>query len=109
MSATAQEGRAAVVVQFKLDTNLDFAAIDVQRRVDTARVFMPTDLDPPLVEKSAGVAAVADPDARARFEDALSGTGALRSGRPAHRARHQAHSERQSVDTSGAVKREFHV
>ena len=54
MTATAQEGRAAVVVQFKLDTNLDFAAIDVQRRVDTARVFMPTDLDPPLVDKSAG-------------------------------------------------------
>jgi HAE1 family hydrophobic/amphiphilic exporter-1 len=54
MSATAQEGIAAVVVQFKIDTNLDFAAIDVQRRVDTARVFMPTDLDPPLVDKSAG-------------------------------------------------------
>src|SRR5271156_5382019 len=35
MSATAQEGSAVVVVQFKLDTNLDFAAIDVQRRVDT--------------------------------------------------------------------------
>jgi multidrug efflux pump len=54
MSATAQEGTAAVVVQFKIDTNIDFAAIDVQRRVDTARVYMPTDLDPPLVDKSAG-------------------------------------------------------
>jgi HAE1 family hydrophobic/amphiphilic exporter-1 len=54
MSATAQEGRAVVVVQFKLDTNLDYAAIDVQRRVDTARVYMPTDLDPPSVDKSAG-------------------------------------------------------
>src|SRR5664279_6593564 len=54
MSATAQEGIATVVVQFKIDTNLDFAAIDVQRRVDTARVFMPTDLDPPLVDKSQG-------------------------------------------------------
>src|SRR5664279_2222158 len=54
MSATAQEGIATVVVQFKIDTNLDFAAIDVQRRVDTARVYMPTDLDPPLVDKSAG-------------------------------------------------------
>src|SRR5580692_7454501 len=54
MSATAQEGRAAVIVQFKLDTNLDYAAIDVQRRVDTARVYMPTDLDPPTVDKSAG-------------------------------------------------------
>src|SRR6202022_900773 len=54
MSATAQEGRAVVVVQFKLDTNLDYAAIDVQRRVDTARVYMPTDLDPPSVDKSEG-------------------------------------------------------
>src|SRR5471032_682685 len=54
MSATAEECLAAVVVQFKLDTNIDFAAIDVQRRVDTARVFMPADLDPPLVNKSAG-------------------------------------------------------
>ncbi len=35
MSAVAQDGRAVVVVQFLLDTNLDFAAIDVQRRVDT--------------------------------------------------------------------------
>jgi len=26
--------------------------IDVQRRVDTARVYMPTDLDPPVVEKN---------------------------------------------------------
>ena len=54
VTAAAQEGRAVIGVQFKLDTNLDFAAIDVQRRVDTARVFMPTDLDPPIVDKSAG-------------------------------------------------------
>jgi len=52
LSASAQEGVAVVVVQFALDTNLDFSAIDVQRRVDTARVYMPTDLDPPVVEKN---------------------------------------------------------
>src|SRR5438270_13578125 len=52
MTATAQEGVASVVVQFKLGTNLDLAAIDVQRRTDTARVFMPTDLDPPNVFKA---------------------------------------------------------
>jgi hydrophobic/amphiphilic exporter-1 (mainly G- bacteria), HAE1 family len=52
MTATAQDGQAVVVVQFKLGTDLDFAAIDVQRRVDTARVFMPSDLDPPTVEKN---------------------------------------------------------
>ena len=54
MSATAEDGLAVVIVQFKIDTNLDYAAIDVQRRVDTARVYMPADLDPPLVDKSAG-------------------------------------------------------
>jgi hydrophobic/amphiphilic exporter-1 (mainly G- bacteria), HAE1 family len=52
MTATAQDGQAVVVVQFKLGTDLDFAAIDVQRRVDTARIYMPTDLDPPQVFKN---------------------------------------------------------
>jgi hydrophobic/amphiphilic exporter-1 (mainly G- bacteria), HAE1 family len=52
VSATAQEGSAVLVVQFKLGTDLDLAAVDVQRRVDTARVYMPTDLDPPDVEKN---------------------------------------------------------
>ncbi len=52
LSATAQEGTASIVVQFKLGTDLDLAAVDVQRRVDTARVYMPTDLDPPGVYKN---------------------------------------------------------
>ncbi|HEY5257449.1 MAG TPA: efflux RND transporter permease subunit [Candidatus Baltobacteraceae bacterium] len=52
MSATAQEGTASVAVQFKLGTDLNIAAIDVQRRVDTARVYMPSDLDPPYVYKN---------------------------------------------------------
>ncbi len=52
MTATAQEGTAVVVAQFQLGTNLDFAAIDMQRRVDTARVYMPSDLDPPQVIKN---------------------------------------------------------
>lgn len=51
LDATAQEGSAVVVVQFKMGTNIDLAAIDVQRRVDTARIFMPNDLDPPSVSK----------------------------------------------------------
>jgi HAE1 family hydrophobic/amphiphilic exporter-1 len=58
LNATAQEGSAVVVAQFQLGTNLDFAAIDVQRRVDTARVFMPTDLDPPQVIKNGAEAPV---------------------------------------------------
>lgn len=52
ISATAQEGEAEVDVQFNVGTNLDLAAVDVQRRVDTARVYMPSDLDPPYVGKA---------------------------------------------------------
>jgi hydrophobic/amphiphilic exporter-1 (mainly G- bacteria), HAE1 family len=58
MNATAQAGSAVVIVQFQLGANLDFAAIDVQRRVDTARVFMPSDLDPPQVIKNGADAPV---------------------------------------------------
>lgn len=52
VSATAQEGTATVVVQFQIGTNLDLAAVDVQRRVDTARIYMPSDLNPPQVFKN---------------------------------------------------------
>ena len=51
LSANAQEGTAIVVVQFKMGTDLNLAAVDVQRRVDIARVYMPTDLDPPQVHR----------------------------------------------------------
>ncbi len=51
LSATAQEGQAVVIARFKLDTDLNYETIDVQRRVDTARVYMPADLVPPVVQK----------------------------------------------------------
>lgn len=51
ITATAQEGTATVAVQFQIGTDLDLAAVDVQRRVDTARIYMPADLNPPFVEK----------------------------------------------------------
>ena len=51
LSATVQEGEAVVIARFKLDTDLNYETIDVQRRVDTARVYMPTDLTPPTVMK----------------------------------------------------------
>jgi HAE1 family hydrophobic/amphiphilic exporter-1 len=51
LDATAQEGTAVVVAQYKMGTDIDLAAIDVQRRVDTARVYMPSDLNPPTVSK----------------------------------------------------------
>jgi HAE1 family hydrophobic/amphiphilic exporter-1 len=108
MTANAQEGRAVVVVQFKLDTNLDFAAIDVQRRVDTARVYMPTDLDPPVVNKSAGS------QQAPILELALSSTSLSRAAlsdlvdqRIVPELKHIPDIE--SVDARGQVKREFHV
>jgi multidrug efflux pump subunit AcrB len=52
LSATAQEGVATIIAQFKLGTNLDIAAINVQSAVDTARVYLPVDLDPPSVYKN---------------------------------------------------------
>ncbi|MDQ6826229.1 MAG: efflux RND transporter permease subunit, partial [Candidatus Eremiobacteraeota bacterium] len=52
LNAVTQEGTAAVIVQFKLDTNLDLAAQSVQQRVDAARINMPNDLDPPFVDKN---------------------------------------------------------
>src|SRR5580692_2892471 len=52
LTANAQEGTAIVVVQFKMGTDLNLASVDVQRRVDIARVYMPTDLDPPVVTKA---------------------------------------------------------
>lgn len=52
MTATIQEGSANVSIFFQIGkTNIDLAAVDVQRRVDTARIFMPSDLDPPTVVK----------------------------------------------------------
>jgi HAE1 family hydrophobic/amphiphilic exporter-1 len=51
ISATSQEGSATVIARFKLDTDLNYETIDVQRRVDTARVYMPADLVPPTVQK----------------------------------------------------------
>ena len=108
MSATAQEGSAVVVVQFKIDTNIDFAAIDVQRRVDTARVYMPTDLDPPLVDKSAGsqqspILTLAL-SSRSMSATALSD---LVDARIVPDIKHIANV--QSVVPSGEIKREYHV
>ncbi|MBV8491192.1 MAG: efflux RND transporter permease subunit, partial [Candidatus Eremiobacteraeota bacterium] len=52
LTSTTQEGSGSVGVQFKLGTNLDIAAINVQNAVDTARVYLPADMDPPSVYKN---------------------------------------------------------
>jgi HAE1 family hydrophobic/amphiphilic exporter-1 len=51
LTASAQEGSAVVIARFKLDSDYNYETVDVQRRVDTARVYMPSDLVPPTVFK----------------------------------------------------------
>ena len=106
MTATAQEGSAVVVVQFQLGTNLDFAAIDVQRRVDTARVYMPTDLDPPSVIKNGADAPVLTYaiDSKTLTAPALAD---MLNERVISDIRHIPNVE--TVNLSGAAVREFDV
>jgi HAE1 family hydrophobic/amphiphilic exporter-1 len=106
LTATAQEGSAIVGVQFKLGTNLDFAAIDVQRRVDTARVYMPTDLDPPDVIKNGADAPVVTyaVDSKTLSAEALAD---LLNARVISDIRHIPNVE--TVDLEGAAVREFDV
>ncbi len=106
MTATAQEGSAVVVVQFQLGTNLDFAAIDVQRRVDTARVYMPTDLDPPTVVKNGADAPVLTYaiDSKTLTAPALAD---MMNDRVISDIRHIPNIE--TVNLNGAAVREFDV
>src|SRR6185312_7018729 len=104
----AQEGTAAITVQFKLDTNLDYAAIDVQRRVDTARVYMPTDLDPPTVDKSEG-SVEAPILALALSSKTLSDTALADLINERIVSELKRIPDIQNVEVSGTVKREFEV
>ncbi len=106
MTATAQEGSAVVVVQFQLGTNLDFAAIDVQRRVDTARVYMPTDLDPPVVQKNGAEAPVLTYAVDSKTLDA-STLADVMNERVISDIRHIP--DVATVDLEGAAVREFDV
>ncbi|MDE2481160.1 MAG: efflux RND transporter permease subunit [bacterium] len=106
VSATAQEGTASVVVQFKLGTNLDLAAVDVQRRVDTARIYMPSDLNPPFVYKNG---------ATEPLLDLAVSSNSLSEAQLADIANNQLEPllkqipNVQTVDIFGAADREFHV
>ncbi|HEX3468827.1 MAG TPA: efflux RND transporter permease subunit, partial [Candidatus Elarobacter sp.] len=106
LNATAQEGEAVVVAQFQLGTDLDFAAIDVQRRVDTARVYMPSDLDPPQVIKNGAEAPVLTyaVDSKTLTASALAD---VMNDRVISDIRHIPNVE--TVDLSGAAVREFDV
>jgi hydrophobic/amphiphilic exporter-1 (mainly G- bacteria), HAE1 family len=106
LKATAQEGTAVVVAQFQLGTDLDFAAIDVQRRVDTARVFMPNDLDPPQVIKNGAEAPVLTYAVASKTLTAAALADML-NDRVISDIRHIPNVA--GVNINGAAQREFHV
>src|SRR5579864_7412854 len=52
VDARVDEGTAGIIVEFKLGTDVNFAATDVQQAVDQARINLPSDLNPPIVSKN---------------------------------------------------------
>ena len=106
VSATAQEGSAVVVAQFKMGTNLDLAAIDTQRRVDTARVYMPSDMDPPTVEKNGASQPLLD---LAVSSNSLSPTALADVVNNEVKPLLSQIPNVQTVDVYGTADREFHV
>ncbi|MDR3499496.1 MAG: efflux RND transporter permease subunit [Parvibaculum sp.] len=57
LTSTSSEGLSQVVVQYKLDENVDAKAQDVRDKVAVARANLPQDADPSIVQKL-------DPDAQ---------------------------------------------
>jgi multidrug efflux pump subunit AcrB len=106
LTATAQEGSADIGVQFKLGTNLDVAAINVQSAVDTARVYLPTDLDPPEVDKNGASEPLLD---IAVSSKTLSQTALADLVTNRIQPLLKAIPNVQAVDVYGASAREFHV
>jgi len=51
VNATAVEGSGTVVVRFKLGSDIDAGANDVTQAVNAARATLPSDLDPPVIDK----------------------------------------------------------
>lgn len=106
LTATAQEGAASIGVQFKLGTDLNIAAINVQSAVDTARVYLPTDLDPPSVYKNGASEPLLD---IAVSSKSLSQTALADLVTNRVEPLIKAIPNVQTVDVYGASDREFHV
>jgi len=51
LSSTSSQGFAILVIEFNLDRDLDSAAQDVRDKVARARVELPKDVEPPVVDK----------------------------------------------------------
>jgi len=106
LSATAQEGSATIIAQFKLGTNLDIAAINVQSAVDAARVYLPIDLNPPSVYKNGASQPLLD---LAISSKTLSPTQLADFVNNRLEPELKAIPNVQTVDIYGASDREFHV
>lgn len=106
LTATAQEGQATVGVQFKLGTDLNVAAIDVQRAVDTARIYMPSDLNPPFVYQNGASEPLLD---IAISSNSLSPAALTDMVTNRVEPMIKAIPNIQTVDVYGGADREFHV
>lgn len=51
ITSRSQEGVSSVSLEFDLGTNSDLAAVEVRQKVESAKRFLPRDVDPPIVEK----------------------------------------------------------
>ncbi|MFH0778426.1 MAG: efflux RND transporter permease subunit, partial [Candidatus Eisenbacteria bacterium] len=47
----SQEGASVVLVEFELETKVDFAAMDVKDKVDAIRALLPEDVETPTISK----------------------------------------------------------
>ncbi len=106
LSSTSQEGVATILAQFKLGTNLDIAAINVQSAVDAARVYLPVDLDPPSVYKNGASQPLLD---IAISSKTLAPTQLADFVNNQLEPQLKAIPNVQEVDVYGASDREFHV
>lgn len=52
LSSTSRDGQSVIRVEFDLSVDIEAAANDVRDKVSIARRLLPTDVDPPVVEKA---------------------------------------------------------
>ncbi|KQQ40355.1 acriflavine resistance protein B [Duganella sp. Leaf126] len=52
ITSTSTSGSTRVLIQFKLERNIDAAAQDVQAAISQAQALLPTDIDPPQLRKA---------------------------------------------------------
>ncbi|MFH0985959.1 MAG: efflux RND transporter permease subunit [Candidatus Omnitrophota bacterium] len=51
VSSSSSEGKASIKLEFDLDRDIDIALQEVQSKISEARRRLPTDVDPPIIQK----------------------------------------------------------